>query len=86
MVCFGELEEIMVSGLVILDIVKEKFQIGDVFVVGLGCRSEQSGDFVFMEVGVGDTVVYFKYGGIEITVEGEDLLIFNVRDVFVVVK
>ncbi len=54
--------------------------------MGPGRRSEQSGDLVPMEVGVGDTVVYSKYGGTEITVEGEDLLILNARDVLAVVK
>ena len=54
--------------------------------VGPGRRSEQSGDLVPMEVSVGDTVVYSKYGGTEITVEGEDLLILNARDVLAVVK
>jgi len=39
-----------------------------------------------MDVGVGDTVVYSKYGGTEITVKGEDLLILSARDVLAVVK
>jgi chaperonin GroES len=72
--------------LVIPDTAKEKPQTGDVLAVGPGRRSEQSGDLVPMEVGVGDTVVYSKYGGTEITVEGEDLLILNARDVLAVVK
>jgi chaperonin GroES len=39
-----------------------------------------------MDVAEGDTVVYSKYGGTEITVEGEDLLILNARDVLAIVK
>ena len=82
----GESEETTASGLVIPDAAKEKPQTGDVLAVGPGRRSEQSGDLVPMEVSVGDTVVYSKYGGTEITVEGEDLLILNARDVLAVVK
>jgi chaperonin GroES len=39
-----------------------------------------------MDISEGDTVVYSKYGGTEITIEGEDLLILNARDVLAVVK
>ena len=59
---------------------------GDVLAVGPGRRSEQTGDLVPMDVAEGDTVVYSKYGGTEITVEGEDLLILNARDVLAIVK
>ena len=51
-----------------------------------GRRSDQTGDLVPMDVAEGDTVVYSKYGGTEITVEGEDLLILNARDVLAIVK
>ncbi len=49
--------------------------------VGPGRRSEDSGEIIPMDVAKGDTVVYSKYGGTEITVEGEDLLILSGRDV-----
>ena len=49
--------------------------------VGPGRRSEQSGDLIPVDVAEGDTVVYSKYGGTEITVDGEDLLILSSRDV-----
>ena len=49
--------------------------------VGPGRRSEHSGDLIPVDVAVGDTVVYSKYGGTEITVDGEDLLILTSRDV-----
>ena len=74
------------SGLVIPDTAKEKPQQGDVLAVGPGRRSDQTGDLVPMDVAEGDTVVYSKYGGTEITVEGEDLLILNARDVLAIVK
>ena len=77
----GDAEETTASGLVIPDTAKEKPQQGEVLAVGPGRRSEDSGDIIPMDVAVGDTVVYSKYGGTEITVEGEDLLILNARDV-----
>ena len=74
------------SGLVIPDTAKEKPQQGDVLAVGPGRRSDNTGEIVPMDVAVGDTVVYSKYGGTEITVEGEALLILNARDVLALVK
>ena len=82
----NEAEERTVSGLVIPDTAKEKPQQGEVLAVGPGKRSEQSGEIIPIDVKVGDTVVYSKYGGTEITVEGEDLLILSSRDVLAVVK
>ena len=77
----GESEETTASGLVIPDTAKEKPQEGEVLAVGPGRRTEQSGELVPMDVEVGDTVVYSKFGGTEITVDGDDLLILNARDV-----
>ena len=74
-------EETTVSGLVIPDTAKEKPQQGEVLAVGPGRRAENTGEVVPMDVAVGDTVVYSKYGGTEITVDGEDLLILTSRDV-----
>src|ERR687883_539257 len=80
----GEQEETTASGLVIPDTAKEKPQQGEVLAVGPGKRSENTGEIIPMDVQVGDTVVYSKYGGTEITVEGEDLLILNGRDVLAI--
>ena len=77
----GEAEETTASGLVIPDTAKEKPQQGEVLAVGPGKRSEDSGELVPLDIAVGDTVVYSKYGGTEITSEGEDVLILNARDV-----
>ena len=77
----GESEETTASGLVIPDTAKEKPQQGEVIAVGPGRRSEDSGEIIPMDVAAGDTVVYSKSGGTEITVEGEDLLILSSRDV-----
>jgi chaperonin GroES len=52
-----------------------------VLAVGPGRRAENTGEIVPLDVKVGDTVVYSKYGGTEITVDGEDLLILSGRDV-----
>jgi chaperonin GroES len=77
----NEPEETTVSGLVIPDTAKEKPQQGEVLAVGPGRRAENTGEVVPMELAVGDTIVYSKYGGTEITIDGEDLLILTSRDV-----
>ena len=74
------------SGLVIPDTAKEKPQQGEVLAVGPGRRSEQSGEIIALGISVGDTVVYSKYGGTEITIDGEDLLILTSRDVLATVS
>src|SRR5437879_11444217 len=81
----NEAEETTVSGIVIPDTAKEKPQFGEVLAVGPGRRSEQSGELIPLDVKVGDTVVYSKYGGTEIAVDGEDLLILTSRDVLATV-
>ena len=81
----NEAEQTTVSGLVIPDTAKEKPQLGEVLAVGPGRRSEQSGDVIPLDVKVGDTVYYSKYGGTEVTVDGDDLLILSSRDVLAVV-
>jgi chaperonin GroES len=82
----GQSEETTASGLVIPDTAQEKPQQGEVLAVGPGKRSEQSGDLIPVDVSTGDTVVYSKYGGTEITVDGDDLLILSARDVLAIVK
>ncbi len=82
----GESEETTASGLVIPDTAKEKPQQGEVLAVGPGRRSDQTGEIIPLDIKEGDTVVYSKYGGTEITVDGEDLLILTSRDVLAIVK
>jgi chaperonin GroES len=77
----GEPEETTISGLVIPDTAKEKPQQGEVLAVGPGRRAEHSGELIPLDLAVGDTVVYSKYGGTEIAIDGEDLLILSSRDV-----
>jgi chaperonin GroES len=77
----AEAEETTVSGLVIPDTAKEKPQQGEVLAVGPGRRAENSGELIPLDLAVGDTIVYSKYGGTEVTFDGEDVLILNARDV-----
>ena len=82
----AEAEETTISGLVIPDTAKEKPQQGEVLAVGPGRRAETSGELVPLDIAVGDTVVYSKYGGTEITIDGEDLLILAGRDILAKVE
>ena len=77
----SEAEEKTASGLVIPDTAKEKPQQGEVLSVGPGRRAENTGELIPLDIAVGDKVVYSKYGGTEITIDGEDLLILAGRDV-----
>ena len=76
-------QETTVSGIVIPDTAKEKPQEGTVLAVGVGKRSD-SGELIPMDVKEGDKVIYSKYGGTEIRLEGEDLLILSSRDVLAI--
>lgn len=79
-----DLEARTPSGLVIPDTAKEKPQLGEVLAVGPG--EYQEGERVPLDVKVGDKVVYSKYGGTEVKVEGEDYLILSARDLLAVLK
>jgi chaperonin GroES len=82
----NEAEQTTASGLVIPDTAKEKPQQGKVLAVGPGKRSEESGELIPLGIDVGQTVLYSKYGGTEVTVDGEDLLILASRDVLAIVE
>ena len=77
-------EETTVSGIVIPDTAKEKPSEGTVLAVGPGKRSDNSGELIPVDVKEGDRVLYSKYGGTEVKVEGEELLILSARDVLAV--
>jgi chaperonin GroES len=81
----SEAETQTASGLVIPDTAKEKPQQGTVVAVGAG-RIGDDNERIPMEIKEGDVVVYSKYGGTEITIEGEDLLILSSRDVLAIAK
>ena len=78
-------EERTASGLVIPDTAKEKPQQGTVLAVGPGRWSDDAGKHHALAIKEGDTVLYSKYGGTEVTIEGEDLLILTSRDVIAIV-
>jgi chaperonin GroES len=79
----NEAETTTSSGLVIPDTAKEKPQQGKVLAVGPG-RTLDNGNLAPLGVKVGDTVLYSKYGGTEVTVAGKDYLILSGRDVLAV--
>lgn len=79
-------EQTTASGLVIPDTAAEKPQRGEVVAVGPGKRAEATGELMPLDIEVGATIVYSKYGGTEITIEGDDLLILSARDVLAIVK
>ena len=82
----NEAEQTTASGLVIFDIAKEKPQQGKVLAAGPGKRADNTGELVPLGIEVGQTVLYFKYGGMEITIDGKDLLILASCDVLAIVE
>jgi len=72
-------EEKTASGIIIPDTAKEKPQKGKVIAVGTGKKDEP------LTVKVGDTVLYGKYAGTEINVEGKEYLIMRESDIFAIV-
>jgi chaperonin GroES len=80
-----EEEETTASGIVLPDTAKEKPQKGEVLAVGDG-KLDDDGKRIKLDVSKGDEVLYSKYGGTEITVEGEDLLVLRESDVLAIVQ
>jgi len=78
----SEEEEMTASGLVIPDTAKERPQEGEVIAVGAG-RFED-GQRIPIDVKVGDKVIYSKYGGTEVKIDGVEYLILSARDVLAV--
>lgn len=73
-------EEKTKSGIVLPDTAKEKPQEGEIVAVGTG-RMLDNGQKVALEVKVGDRIIFSKYAGTEIKVDGEEYLIFSERDI-----
>src|SRR5438876_8771158 len=82
----SEEEETTASGLVIPDTAKERPQEGEVIAVGPGRFNEAGTERVPMDVKAGDKVIYSKYGGTEVKIEGDDYLILSARDVLAIVS
>jgi chaperonin GroES len=74
-------EEETVSGIVLPDTAKEKPQRGRVIAVGPGSRAESTGELIPLDVAEGDEVVFSKYGGTEIKVGADEVLILRESDV-----
>ncbi|CAA9462774.1 MAG: Heat shock protein 60 family co-chaperone GroES [uncultured Solirubrobacteraceae bacterium] len=75
-----EEEETTASGILLPDTAKEKPQKGKVVAVGKG-RIDDNGKRIALDVEEGDEVLYSKYGGTEIKLEGEELLVLRESDV-----
>ena len=79
-------EEMTASGLVIPDTAKEKPQEAEVMAVGPGRFNEDGDERIPLDISVGDTVIFSKYGGTEVKYDGEDYLILSARDVLAIVE
>jgi chaperonin GroES len=75
-----EAEEKTAGGIIIPDTAKEKPQEGEVIAVGSGARNEQ-GEITPLEVKQGDRILFGKWSGTEVRVDGEDLLIMKESDI-----
>ena len=73
-------EEKTASGIILPDTAQEKPQMGKVMAVGPG-KSSDSGELIKMSLKEGDRVLYGKYSGTEITVDGDDVLIMRESDI-----
>ena len=74
------------SGLVIPDTAKEKPQEGKVLAVGPGRFDEDGEKRIPMDIKAGDTVIFSKYGGTEVSYDGKDYLLLSARDVLAIVS
>ncbi|HEX6935681.1 MAG TPA: co-chaperone GroES [Actinomycetes bacterium] len=82
----SDAEQTTASGLVIPDTAKEKPQEGVVLAVGPGRFNEDGDARVPLDVQVGDTVLYSKYGGTEVKYGGEEYLVLSARDVLAIIE
>ena len=76
-----EEESVTAGGLVLPDTAQEKQQRGKIISVGDGAWDEDGEKRIPLDVAAGDEVLYSKYGGTEVTVEGEDLLVLRESDI-----
>jgi chaperonin GroES len=80
----SEQEEVTAGGIVLPETAKEKPQKGNVLAVGPGDRDE-SGKRILMDVAVGDVVLFAKYSGTEIKMDGKKLLILRESDILAII-
>ena len=77
-------EEMTKSGIVLPDTVKEKPQEGKIVAVGTG-KTLENGQKVALDVNVGDNIIFSKYAGTEVKVEGKEYLIISERDILAII-
>jgi chaperonin GroES len=80
-----EQEEVTAGGIVLPETAKEKPQQGKVMAIGPGDRDED-GDRIAMDVKVGDKILFAKYSGTEIKVDGKKLLILRESDILAIIE
>jgi len=80
-----EQEEMTAGGIILPETAKEKPQEGKVLAAGPGDRNEHSGERIPMDIKVGDKVLFAKYSGTEIKMDGKKLLIMRESDILAVV-
>jgi len=80
-----EQEEVTAGGIVLPETAKEKPQQGVILAIGPGARDED-GKRIAMDVAVGDKVLYAKYSGTEVKVEGKKLLILREEDILAIIE
>ena len=73
------------GGIIIPDTAKEKPQEGEILAVGPGARDEKSGARIEPDVKVGDRILFGKWSGTEVKIDGEDLIIMKESDVLGIV-
>ncbi|WP_425060270.1 10 kDa chaperonin [Sporomusa carbonis] len=78
-------EEVTKSGIVLPDTVKEKPQEGKIVAVGSG-KTLDNGQKVALDVKVGDKIIFSKYAGTEVKVEGKEYLIISERDILAIIE
>ncbi|MDT3377372.1 co-chaperone GroES [Labrys sp. KNU-23] len=80
-----EADERTAGGIIIPDTAKEKPQQGEILAIGPGARDE-SGKLVALDIKVGDRILFGKWSGTEIKIDGEDLIIMKESDVLGVIE
>lgn len=76
-------DEVTKGGIIVPDTAKEKPVWGEVIAVGPG-RTSDDGKVINMEIKVGDKVLYGKYSGTEVTIDGDEVLIMRESDIFAI--
>lgn len=81
-----EAEEKTAGGILLPDTAKEKQQIGEVIAVGPGKLNEKNGELIPLSVKVGDKVVFSKYAGSEVKIDGEEHSLMRESEILAILK